>query len=334
MKFKKQWVAVVLAMVFSASMLSVVMADDAKEDKKYTIAFIPQFVGNTYFEVSNQGAQAAAEEMGVEVIYTAPTVSDPVLQTNTIEDMITRGVDCIAVSPVDPEAQATVLKKAQDAGILVVTWDSDVNDPTARSLYVTYCIDKEFGEHLGEELAKEMGGEGEYAIITSVFTVQNNAAWSESATEYISENYPDMTRVAYEPCDDDAAKAYTVTQNLMTGYPNLKGILGVTTVAPPASAQAIQDAGRNGEIKCVGLVEPSVANEYLKSDAMQEAIIWHPGKLGYLTIWACNQLLNGESVLDTPSLDYVGKIVVDSEDKILMDEMLYIRADTVDDYDF
>lgn len=299
----------------------------------YQIALIPQLVGNTYFEVSNQGAQQAGEDLGVEVIYTGSSTADPASQADVVEDMINKGVDCICVAAVDPDALAPVLKKAMDAGIKVVTWDSDINDTSSRDLYVTYCIDQQLGEHLGEELAKYMKGEGEYAIITSSLTVQNNAAWSQYATEYIEANYPNMTRVAYEPCEDDQAKAYTITQNLMTAYPNLKGILGVTTPAPPASAQAIEEAGKAGEIVCVGIVEPSTSREYLKSGVMQEAIMWHPGTLGYLTIYAAKALLDGETITDGQEIENVGKVIVE-DTKIVMDEIFDITAENVDEFDF
>ena len=285
-------------------------------------------VGNTYFEVSNQGAQQAAADLGVEVIYTGASTSDPASQANVIDDMITKGVDCICVAAIDPGA----LQKATDAGIKAVIWDSDINDAGARDLYVTYCIDQQLGEHLGEELAKYMNGEGEYAIITSLLTVQNNAAWSKYATEYCEKNYPNMKRVAYEPCDDDQAKAYTITQNLMTAYPNLKGILGVTTPAPPA-AQPIQEADKAGEIVCVGIVEPSTSREYLKSGAMQESIMWHPGELGYLTIYAAKALLDGAEITDGKEIPNVGNVIV-QDTKVIMDAIHDITAENVDEFDF
>lgn len=302
-------------------------------EDKYTIALIPQLIGNTYFETSNEWAQRAGEDLGVEVIYTGASTSDPASQSNIVSDMITKGVDCICIAAVDPDALSPVLKKAREAGIKVITWDSDVNETDARDLYVTYCIDQQLGEHLGEELAKYMEGDGQYAIITSLLTVQNNAAWSKYATEYIEKNYPNMERIAYEPCEDDQSKAYSITQNLMTAYPDLKGILGVTTPAPPASAQAVEEAGKSGEIKVVGIVEPSTSREYLKSGAMQEAIIWHPGKLGYLTISAAKALLDGETFTDGQEVPEVGKIIVE-DDKVIMDEILDITADTVDEYNF
>lgn len=322
-----------LSMVVGCSS-GAVTSEKAQADKQFTIALIPQLIGNTYFETSNEWAQRAGKDLGCTVLYTGSNTSDPASQSNIIQDMITKQVDCIAVAPVDADALAPVLKKAKEAGILVITWDSDINDKAQRDAYVTYCIDKELGENLMKELAKYMGEEGEYSIITSLLTVQNNAAWSRFATEYQEANYPNMKRVAYEPCDDDQSKAYSITQNLMTAFPNLKGVLGVTTPAPPASAQAVREAGKAGEISVVGIVEPSTSKEYLLDGSMQESIIWHPGKLGYLTIYTAKSMLDKKDpIKDGQEIPEVGSVRV-IEDSIIMDELLYITKDNVDDYDF
>jgi len=301
--------------------------------KNYQIALIPQLLGNTYFETSNAWAQEAGRDLGVEVIYTGSSTFDPALQVGVVQDMITKGVDCICIAAADADALAPVMKQARQAGILVITWDSDTNDLEARDKYVTYCIDQELGEDLMIELAKYMNEEGEYAIITSMLTVQNNALWSKYATEYQEAHYPNMQRVAYEPCDDDQSKAYTITQNLMTAYPNLKGILGVTTPAPPASSQAIREAGKSGEIVVVGIVEPSTSREFLKDGSMHESIMWHPGKLGYLTIYTAKVLLDGGDIKDGEDIPKVGKVKV-VNGNVIMDELLHITKDNVDDYDF
>lgn len=299
----------------------------------YTIAFIPQQVGNPYFETSATWGKRAGEELGCEVIYTGPTTGDAASQANIVQDMITKGVDCIAISPLDASAIGPVLKQAEEAGILVITWDSDVEDTSLRKVYVNCCSEQMLGEHLMQRFASYMGEKGEYAIITSVLTAQNCSAWAKYAEEYQIANYPEMKKVAYEPCDDDQSKAYSITQNLMTAYPDLKGVLGVTTPAPPAAAQAVGEAGKNGEITVTGVVEASAAKAYLEDGSLQEANIWHPGKLGYLTIYAAKTILDGGSIEDGEDVPEVGMVKVEG-DQIIMTELLDITLDNVDEFDF
>lgn len=301
--------------------------------KRYTIALVPQQVGIPYFETSNTWAARAGEALGCDVIYTGPTSGDAAAQANIIQDLITKNVDCIAVSPLDSSAIAPVLKQANEAGIMVLTWDSEVEDKSLRKMYINSCTEKLLGDHLMQRLAHYMGEKGEYAIITSVLTAQNCSAWAQYATEYQEANYPDMKRVAYEPCDDDQAKAYSITQNLMTAYPDLKGVLGVTTTAPAAAAQAVREAGKSGEVVVSGVVEASVSREYLKDGSMQEANIWHPGKLGYLTIFVAKTLLDGGSMTDGQEVPEVGKVQIDG-DQVIMTELLDITKENVDEFDF
>ncbi len=299
----------------------------------YTIALIPQQVGIPYFETSGVWGQKAAEDLGCEVIYTGPTTGDAASQANIVQDMITRGVDCVAISPLDASAIEPVLEQAKEAGILVITWDSDVNNTDLREVYVNCCSEQVLGEHLMERFAHYMGEEGDYAIITSVLTAQNCSAWAKYATEYQEANYPNMNRVAYEPCDDDQSKAYSITQNLMTAYPDLKGVLGVTTPAPPAAAQAVGEAGKNGEVIVSGVVEASAAKAYLEDGSMQEANIWHPGKLGYLAIYTAKTILDGGSIEDGQDVPEVGVGEV-KDDQIIMTELLDITMENVDEFDF
>ncbi|MBU9727351.1 autoinducer 2 ABC transporter substrate-binding protein [Diplocloster modestus] len=304
-----------------------------KDSNGYTIALIPQQVGIPYFETSGTWGQKAAEDLGCEVIYTGPTTGDAASQANIVQDMITKGVDCIAISPLDASAIEPVLEQAKEAGILVVTWDSDVNKTELREVYVNCCSEQVLGEHLMERFAHYMGGKGDYAIITSVLTAQNCSAWAKYATEYQEANYPDMTRVAYEPCDDDQSKAYSITQNLMTAYPELKGVLGVTTPAPPAAAQAVGEAGKNGDVIVTGVVEASAAKSYLEDGSMQEANIWHPGKLGYLAVYTAKTLLDGGKIEDGQDVPEVGAVEV-KDDQIIMTELLDITTENVDEFDF
>ena len=113
--------------------------------EQYTIALIPQQVGIPYFETSNVWGTKAGEDLGCEVIYTGPTTGDAAAQANIVQDMITKGVDCIAISPLDASAIEPVLKQAKEEGIKVITWDSDVTDTSLREAYVNCCSEKVLG---------------------------------------------------------------------------------------------------------------------------------------------------------------------------------------------
>ena len=296
------------------------------------IAFVPQQVGITYFEAANNGAQKAAEELGVEVYYVGPTEVDAVSQSNVVTDLINQNVDAICIQPTDSESILPVLNKARESGILVLTWGCDV-DAEYRDAFINSINYDEFGFTMTDEIATAMGEAGEFAIITSALTAVDCAAWVEACKVRIAEAYPDMTLLTVEPCDDDQDKAYSIAQNLISAYPDLKGILGVTSPAPPAAAQAVTDAGKIGEIMVVGASEPSMSNAYLKSGAMYSAVLWDVEAFGELTIRVADALLNGQEIADGVELEGWGEISIE-DGEIVLGDPLIITAENVDNFSF
>jgi len=90
-----------------------------------TVAMMPKSKGNAYFIACKKGADEAAKELGVKLIWDGPTDPDPAGQNNIVDGWITRGVDVIAVAVENREGMSSVLKKARGKGIKVVTWDAD-----------------------------------------------------------------------------------------------------------------------------------------------------------------------------------------------------------------
>ena len=134
--------------------------------KKNVIAMMPKAKGDPYFISCRKGAEEAAKELGVELLWDGPTDLDPAKQNEVVEAWITRGVDAIAVSVENKEAISTVLRKARAKGIKVVTWDADA-EKDARDFFINQATPQGIGETLTDEAARIMGGKGDFAIITA-----------------------------------------------------------------------------------------------------------------------------------------------------------------------
>lgn len=320
-----------LAVLLAALMLFFGSFSALAEDKPI-LAFVPQQVGITYFEAANNGAQRAGEELGVDVYYIGPTEIDAVSQANVVTDLINQHVDAICIQPTDSESILPVLNKARKEGIKVITWGCDVQ-ADFRDAFVNSINYDQFGYAMTDEIAKAMGEKGEFAIITSALTAVDCAAWVEACKVRIAEAYPEMTLLTVEPCDDDQDKAYSIAQNLISAYPNLKGILGVTSPAPPAAAQAVTDAGKIGEIMVCGAVEPSMSNAYLKTGAIYSACLWDVEAFGELTIRVADAILKGNEVADGAELAGWGILSI-KDGEIVLGEPLIITAENVDNFSF
>src|SRR3954464_12073262 len=142
-------------------------------DGALTVAMMPKNKGNPYFVSCRQGAEEAAQQLGVKLLWDGPTETDPAKQNDVVEAWITRGVQAIAVSVENREAISTVLRKARGKGIKVVTWDADA-DADARDAFVNQATPAGIADVLlghASRLAGPAGGE--IGIITGSLTAAN-----------------------------------------------------------------------------------------------------------------------------------------------------------------
>src|SRR5713226_2914934 len=131
--------------------------------KKLTIALMPKSKGNAYFISCKHGAEKAAKELGVELIFDGPTDPDPAKQNEIVENWITLGVDAIAAACENKEGISTALRKAKAKGVKVITFDSDATTD-AREFFVNQATPEGIANTLMDEAARLCGSEGEFAI--------------------------------------------------------------------------------------------------------------------------------------------------------------------------
>lgn len=304
------------------------------ENKKdpYTIAVIPKIDGIPYFNAVEEGALEAGKDLGVKVLYTGPPTPSSEKQEEIITKLIEKKVDVIAVSANDPYKLGRVLQKAKSKGIKVITWDSDTN-ASYRSFFVNMIDPEIIGRHVMDTLALEMEEKGEFAIMTGSPTAANLNTWIDWIQIQQKEYYPNMKLVEVEYTNEDIHKAYKVTQNLFKKYPGLKGIIGISTVNPPAAAQAVKDAGKLGQVAVVGTSTPNLMNEYLQEGSAQTITLWSPQKLGYLTVSLAKNLLNDEFPYEGQNIKNIGTIKFNGE-MVIMGEPIDFTKGNVNQYDF
>lgn len=298
----------------------------------YTIALVPKLINIPYFNAVEQGAMEAGEELGVNVIYKGPAVADSDQQIKIIEELIEQKVDAIAVSANDPDKLASVMKKAQSQNIKVITWDADTHS-SSREFFINMVDPETLGRHLMDTLAWNVNEEGDFAIITGAESAANLNVWLNWIKIQKRDYYPKMNLVKVVASNDDPHKAYVHAKQLLADYPNLKGIIGNSSVGPPAAAQAVKEAGKSGKVAVVGLSSPNPMNEYLKTDAAQVVTLWSPKKLGFLTVALAANLMNGVKPYDRQEIPQAGKIRV-KDDMVIMGEPIDFTKENVDQYDF
>ena len=265
----------------------------AAASSKLVVAFLPKSKGNAYFISCKAGAEKAAKELGVELLFDGPTDSNAAKQNEIVENWITLGVDVIAVAAENKEGISTALRKAQKQGIKVVTYDADAM-PDARSFFVNQATPEGIGHALMDDAARLLKGEGEFAMITASLTAANQREWQKHIEARLKEKYPKMKLVAVRPCDDLKDKAQSEATAMMSANPNLKLIMAICSPGVPGAAEAVKQAGKTGKVKVIGLGLPNENKRYVHEGVTDTVILWNTGDLGYLTIHAGVALAKGE----------------------------------------
>ncbi len=308
-------------------------ATNGSGSKSITVALMPKSKGNAYFISCRKGAEEAAKELGVKVLWDGPTEPDPAKQNEIVETWITRGVDVIAVAAENRAGISTALRKARGKGIKVVTWDSDA-EPDARDFLVNQATPEGIGKSLVEEAAKAMNGRGEFAIITASLTAANMNEWQKQIELTRAAKFPELKMVALRPCDDLKDKAFNEATALLNAHANLKLIMAICSPAVPGASEAVKQSGRK-DVKVVGLGLPNDNRRYIKEGITPSVILWNTVDLGYLTVRTCHALATGELKAGATKFSggRLGALEIKG-DNILLGQPFVFTRENIDRFDF
>ncbi|HEX8188620.1 MAG TPA: substrate-binding domain-containing protein [Pyrinomonadaceae bacterium] len=301
--------------------------------RKAVVALMPKAKGDPYFVSCKAGADEAAKELGVELLWDGPTDLDPAKQNEVVEAWITRGVDAIAVSVENKVGISTVLRKAREKGIKVVTWDADA-ERDARDFFINQATPQGIGYTLIDEAARITGGKGDFAIITASLSAANQNEWIKYIKERLAEKYPDLKLVAVQPSEGDRDRAFAETQTVLKVYPNVKLIMAIAAPAVPGAAEAVKQSGRT-DVKVTGLSLPNMCRPYIKDGVIESIVLWNTVDLGYLTVYASNALAGGQLKAGDASLTAgrLGKIEVAGEEVRLGAPFIF-NKENIDRFNF
>ncbi|HEY5812040.1 MAG TPA: substrate-binding domain-containing protein [Terrimicrobiaceae bacterium] len=302
-------------------------------DKQLTIAMMPKSKGNAYFISCRKGAEQAAKDLGVKLLWDGPTEPDPARQNEIVETWITRGVDVIAVSVENREGLSTALRKAKEKGIKIITWDADA-EPDARDFLINQATPEGIGYTLMDEAAKALGDKGEFAIITSSLTAANQNEWIKYIKQRMEEKYPDIKLAALRPCDDLKDKAFSEATAILNSNPNVKAIMAVCSPAVPGAAEAVKQSGRK-DVTVVGLGLPNENKRYVKEGITTGVVLWNTEDLGYLTVYAAKALADGTLKPGATSLaaGRLGELEVKG-DNVLLGKPFIFTKENIEKFDF
>ena len=286
---KKLTVALLATIAIALPQIAVA-ADNAGMEKKdsYRFVIIPKVV-HPWFDLVNDGAKQAAAVIEaqtgskVQIDYSAPQQADVVQQNQIVESSISTRPDGIAIDLLDGSGNRASLEDAVGQGIPVTVFDSvPPEGMNLTSIGNDFCEQASIASH---RLAKLLGEKGEVAIMMGVPTAPNHAIRAE-CHQKVFDSYPDIKVVATGIDNDSIETAQKQAAAIMQANPNLKGWVACDAAGPIGIGQAIQEAGKVGDVQMVGLDNLPEMLQLIRDGVADSSSSTKPQMQGYWAVMA------------------------------------------------
>lgn len=272
----------------------------AATPSKPKVALVMKSLANEFFSTMAEGAKkhqaanAAAYDLIVNGIKNETDLAE---QVNLVEQMIARQVNAIVIAPADSKALVTVLKRAKEAGILVVNidnkLDADVLQQAGLSVPFVGPDNREGARKVGDALARQLQPNDKVAIIEGIptaFNGQQRRLGFEDAMKTAQ-----MNIVTVQSGNWEMEKANNVAAAILNAQPDLKAILCANDNMALGAVAAVQAAGKTGKVKIIGFdnigaIRPMLADGRVVATADQ-----HADQLAVFGIAAALKILKGEA---------------------------------------
>jgi rhamnose transport system substrate-binding protein len=305
--------------------------------KEITLVDVPKLIGIGYFAATTQGMQQAAEELGnVKVTTDGPTEANIDDQITFLDNFITQGVNGLLFAANDPVAIAPVLRSALEKGVHVVGYDAN-SEPDARQWFVNQAEFNGIAKSMMDSIVAEIGEEGSFAIVTSTFTTPNQARWIAEMWAYTGQCYPKLKWLETVEAQEDNILSFNQATTLINKYgDDLNGLLGMTSVATPASAEAVTQANLCGKVSVVGLATPNAMKPYVASDCVKSVVLWNPVDLGYAAVHVMRAVVDGNFKPGDAKVEAgrLGSLSVVNGSEVLLGAPFVFNKDNITDFDF
>jgi ribose transport system substrate-binding protein len=249
------------------------------ESGKPRLAFVINAT-SPFWEPAFKGLERASAEFGIEATWEAP--NGPVeKQIDLVESLLARGVEAIVVSPLDPDALASVLRRAKEKGVEVLTVDSD-SPASGRTAYIG-TNNRRAGERAGREMVRLLGEKGgKVAGFVGYLTAANARERIEGFRAGIAGSRVELVEVY--PDETDAGKAQNNVEAALRARPDLAGLFTIWSYDAPAAGRALKGAGLVGKIRVVGFDAEPQTLSLLEEGVIDACVGQKPYEFGYQSV--------------------------------------------------
>ena len=305
---RKTTIVAIVAAVLGLGATAAVAMTAGTIKKGLVVYYIPKDTINPYEVIADNGGKTALTALGGKVVVSSGTADTAAAQIPSIQAAIQAHASAIVIAGNDPAALCPSLAQAQAAGVVVVSFDSDVTCPN--HLFINQANTQQIGTSEVDLLGKEIGYKAQIAILSAASTATNQNSWIKYMKQELKKpKYSKMKLVSTVYGNDDPATSLTVLQGLLSAYPNLRGIISPTTVGISTAAQYL-DTHKSllTHLTLTGLGLPSQMKSYVLDGTVKAFELWNPSNLGYLAGYAAATLASKVIPLKAGATFTAGKL--------------------------
>ncbi len=273
-----------------ATGLALAMASCGAEAAKIKIGFLPGVV-DPFYQVMQIGVEAAAKDLGVDVVTQVPPTWGVEVQTPILDSMIARGdLNYIITAPTDRDQMVGPLQAAVDHGIKVITVDTFLGNGDYIAGPVKFPIsyigsdNVEGGRISARGLAKAIGGKGTVYINSTNPNVSSVEGREKGFKEVMAKEFPNIKVLGPDYNLDDANKATQQTAAVIEREPNLGGVFGTNVFSAQGAGTAVVNAGLGGHVQVVAYDATKLAIELMNKNVVTLVLAQKPYDMGYMAV--------------------------------------------------
>lgn len=266
------------------------------ESDEVTFVMVPKLV-HPFYEPCYEGFKAAGEHYGINTEFEAPAQAEVDLQVKVIENLISRGVDGIAISATDDAGLKGVIDEAIAAGITVITFDADA--PSTNRLCYVGTNNRAAGRTAGEEMVNLLGSKGgKVAMLLATLGAPNLLERAEEFQGALEAAGSQYQVVAIEGFESDLAQAVNKTEALLQTFPDMGAFFGVSAYGSPAAATVIKEQRKVGQVLVGGFDDLSETLDGIRDGSIQYTLVQKTFNMGWRSVEMLRDAMNGQTIPD------------------------------------
>ncbi len=279
------------------------------EAKKTRIAFITNNASD-FWTIARKGTEKAQAELSnVEIEFKINSETTAAGQQRIVDDLLAKGVDGIAISPVDPKNQTQLINRAANQAV-VFTQDSDAPESN-RACYIG-TDNEAAGRQAGELVKETLPDGGKIMVFVGTMDAQNAQDRFRGLKQALEGSKVEIIDVRTD--GGDSVNAKRNASDTLVKYPDIAGMVGLWAYNGPAILGAVREAGKIGKVKIVAFDEEDVTLGGIKEGAIHGTVVQQPFEFGYQSMIKLAKAIGGDKSGIPPSkLDIVQTLAIKKE---------------------